>query len=68
MNTTLLFAQVPIYVHLPILLAVISLVYSATRYEHWDNIVREAFRWGLRMFAFLCGIGVALYVLTWFIS
>jgi hypothetical protein len=61
-------AGYPIYVHLPILLIVISLVYSATRYERWDNIVREAVRWGLRMGAFLCGIGVVLYILTLFIS
>jgi hypothetical protein len=55
------------YIHLPILIVVISLVYSATRYERWINILQEAFRWGIRMLGFLCGIGVALYVLALFI-
>ena len=53
-----------IYWHLPVLIVVISLVYSATRYDHWDNILREAFRWGLRMSAFLAGIAVILYVMA----
>src|SRR5262245_45151470 len=53
-----------IYLHLPILIAVISLVYSATRFERWSNILREAVRWGFRMATFLCGIAVVLYVLS----
>ncbi len=57
-------SQIPIYLHLPILIVVISLVYSATRFERWDNIVREALRWGLRMAIFLCGIAIVLYVLS----
>jgi hypothetical protein len=58
---------VSIYWHLPILIAVISLVYSATRFERWENILAEAFRWGLRMAGFLCAIGVVLYALSRFI-
>jgi hypothetical protein len=53
-----------IYWHLPLLIVVISLVYSATRYDHWENIFREAVRWGLRMTAFLAGIAVVLYILS----
>jgi hypothetical protein len=56
-----------IYLHLPILIVVISLVYSATRFERWGNIFREAFRWGLRMAFFLCGIGLVVFVISWFI-
>jgi hypothetical protein len=56
-----------IYLHMPVLIAVISVVYSATRYEHWGNILAEAFRWGLRMGVFLCGIAVALYLLSFFV-
>ena len=56
-----------IYLHLPIMIAVISLVYSATRYESWGNIIREAVRWGLRMLGFLCGIAVILYIASLFI-
>ncbi len=54
--------------HLPILVVVISLVYSATRYDSWGAIFLEAFRWGLRMTAFLGGIWLALYLLNMFIS
>jgi hypothetical protein len=55
-----------LYWHLPILIVVISLVYSATRFERWDAIFKEAFRWGLRMTAFLAAIVAALYVLSLF--
>jgi hypothetical protein len=56
-----------IYLHLPIMIALISLVYSATRYDGWGNIFHEAFRWGLRMLGFLCAIAVVLYILSLFI-
>ena len=55
---------VSIYWHLPILLVVVSLVYSATRYDHWNMIFYEAGRWGLRMAAFLAAIAVALFLLS----
>ena len=58
---------VSIYWHLPFLIIVISLVYSATRFDRWGNILGEALRWGLRMAAFLCGIGVLLYILSLFL-
>jgi hypothetical protein len=60
---TALFAA-SIYWELPILLVVVSLVYSATRYDRWDLIWREALRWGLRMTAFLGGIGIVLYAVS----
>jgi len=66
MNAAPLFA-VSIYLHLPILIVVISLVYSATRFERWGNIISEAVRWGLRMSAFLCSIGVVLFLISLFI-
>jgi len=56
-----------IYLHLPIMIALISVVYSATRYEGWGNIIHEAVRWGLRMLGFLCGIAVILYLVSLFI-
>jgi hypothetical protein len=57
---------VSIYWELPILLVAVSLVYSATRYDRWEFIWREALRWGLRMTAFLGGIGVLLYAVSSF--
>jgi len=57
-------AAVPYYWHLPILIVVVSLVYSATRFDDWGPIVHEALRWGLRLSAFLVFIVVALYVVA----
>jgi len=56
------------YWHLPILVVLISLVYSATRFDDWTAILHEAWRWGLRMAAFLVGIGVVLFLLSLFIK
>jgi hypothetical protein len=53
----------PIYWHLPLLIVVISLVYSATRFDDWSHIVREAIRWGVRMSAFLLIVALVLFVL-----
>ena len=53
-----------IYWQLPLLLLVISLVYSATRFDDWDAILGEAFRWGSRMFGFMVAIAVVLYIVS----
>jgi hypothetical protein len=58
------FHHLPYYWHLPILIVLISLVYSATRFERWDAILREALRWGLRMGGFLAAIAAALFLLS----
>jgi hypothetical protein len=50
-------------VDLPLLILLISLVYSATRFDEWGPILREALRWGLRLAAFLVAICFALYIL-----
>jgi hypothetical protein len=51
-----------IYWDLPVLIVIVSLVYSATRYDRWDQILHEALRWGVRMVGFLGGIGVLLFL------
>ena len=53
-----------IYLQLPLLIVVISLVYSATRFDQWDQILREAVRWGMRMSSFLLAIAAVLFVLA----
>ena len=58
------FTMADIYFHLPLLIVLISLVYSGTRYESWPSILLEAVRWGLRMLGFLLGIGVVLFVVS----
>jgi len=56
-----------IYWHLPVLIVVISLVYSATRFEPWPMILRETLRWMLRMAAFLAVVVAVLMLLDWWI-
>jgi hypothetical protein len=51
------------FVDLPLLIVLISLVYSATRFDEWGPILREALRWGFRLMLFLLAIGFALYLL-----
>ena len=67
MNLEALFT-LNIYWQLPFLIVIISLVYSATRFDRWDYILREAFRWGLRMAGFLVMIGVILYFVALWID
>lgn len=63
MNILPLFA-ISIYWDLPVLLVVVSLVYSATRYDKWNMIVYEATRWGFRMAIFLGAIALVLFLLS----
>jgi hypothetical protein len=60
---TLLPAHNIYLVDLPVLIVLISLVYSATRFDEWRPILIEAVRWGLRLALFLIFIGFALYIL-----
>ena len=57
-------AHLLFYCHLPILIALVSLVYSATRYEQWPAIFRESWRWMMRMTKFLVVIAIALYLIS----
>ncbi len=60
-----LFANVSSYwLHLPILVVIISLVYGATRFDDWPSIIRESVRWMIRLTTFLLVIVVILYVLA----
>ncbi|MSR30020.1 MAG: hypothetical protein EXR99_00805 [Gemmataceae bacterium] len=52
--------------HLPLIIVIVSLVYSATRHDDWKLIGVEAYRWGVRMVTFLGMIGLGLYVVTLF--
>ena len=53
-----------IYWDLPVLLIVFSLVYSATRHDRWDRILRESVGWGVRVGGFLFLVGLGLYVFS----
>jgi hypothetical protein len=63
-----LFAALSVYwIHLPVLIVVISLVYGATRFDDWPHILREARRWVVRLAGFLVIIILVLYILATFI-
>jgi len=55
-----------IYFHLLFLIPIISLVYSATRFDEWQTILHEAWRWGIRMTGFLLAIAIAIILLAKF--
>lgn len=51
---------------LPLMVVLISLVYSATRFDRWSLILLEAVRWGARLVGFLVAICVLLYLVNSF--
>jgi len=53
-----------LYWHFPIMIVLVSLVYSATRHDRWDMIFHEAWRWGLRMVSFLLTVGLFLFLVS----
>jgi hypothetical protein len=52
------------YLHLPIMLILVSLVYSATRYDEWDLIVGNALRGCVYIVTFLGSVFVVLWILS----
>lgn len=61
MNPAPLLAAHSVYWDLPVVLAVVSLVYSATRFDQWDAILRDAAA-RLAWYVFCLG-GIALLLL-----
>ncbi len=59
-------AHLPFYWHLPMLVVLVSLVYSATRHDQWRAVVRESVLWGSRLTAFLVSIVVVLWIVARF--
>jgi hypothetical protein len=55
------------YWHLPFVIVIVSLVYSATRHDEWGAIFGEALRWGLRLTVFLVSIVVILWLVARFL-
>ena len=53
-------------IDLPLLVVLISLVYSATRFDEWSAILQESFRWGRNLLGFLGLITVVLYLVNSF--
>ncbi len=63
MTVVALFA-VSIYWHLPVLLALVSLVYSATRYDRWGQILTQAVRNGVYIVFFMGTVFLLLLFLS----
>jgi hypothetical protein len=53
-------------IDLPLLVLLVSLVYSATRFEHWSDIGIEVLRWVFRLVSFLVMIGAGLWLVGYF--
>jgi hypothetical protein len=49
---------------LPLVIVIVSLVYSATRSDDWSAIWREAVRWMIRLTAFLGIIALVLFLVS----
>lgn len=52
------------YVHLPLLIVLVSLVYGATRYDELHLILRESWRWGGRLLVFLFSVMFILFLVA----
>jgi hypothetical protein len=59
-----LFSGWSMYLQLPVLLVIVSLVYSGTRHDDWGSIFSEAFRWGMRMAGFMLCVAAVMYGLS----
>ena len=59
-----LLAAMSIYWHLPILVILVSLVYSATRFDDWDQIMHHATRGGVYIVVFMGSVFLVLMFLS----
>lgn len=53
-----------IYWHLPILVVLVSVIYSATRFDDWEQILQHAWRGGIYVAAFMGTVFVVLLFLS----
>ena len=53
-----------IYWHLPILVILVSLVYSATRFDDWRRILHHALRGGVYVVVFMGAVFTVLFFLS----
>ncbi len=59
----LLLASAAIYCHLPVLIILVSLVYSATRFDDWGRIVHYAWRGVVYIIVFMGTVFLVLMLL-----
>ena len=53
-----------LYWHLPVMLVIVSLVYSATRYDDWDLILHHAIRGAVYIVVFMGTVFLVLFGLS----
>lgn len=54
-----------IFLHLPMLVIPVALVYGATRHESPPDILLEAIKWLYRLIVFLGTIAIVVAVMSW---
>jgi len=55
-----------IFWYLPPLFLLVGLVYSASRYDAWPAIIRDAIWWQIRLLMFLATLGLCIFLFQWF--
>ncbi len=63
-NSITILAQLPVLYYMFPLTAAISLVYSASRYEDPQAILKKSFRLFMQIIIFMLGILLLLYILS----
>jgi hypothetical protein len=58
-------AQAGVFWHLPVMVILVSLVYSATRFDEWDRILNYAIRVGL---LYIVVFMAAVFLVLWLLS
>jgi hypothetical protein len=53
-----------LYWHLPVMLVIVSIVYSATRYDDWDLILHHAVRGAVYIVVFMGTVFLVLFGLS----
>ncbi len=51
-----------VYIHFPIMMILVNIVFSATRYDDWKHTLHHAFRGMIYIITFLGGVFLFLYL------
>lgn len=57
-----------VYIHFPILLVLVNIVYSASRYDNWGEILNHAVRGMVYIVFFLGMVFAVLFGLAWVVQ
>lgn len=51
-----------VFIHFPIMIVLVNILFSAARYDDWSHILHHAFRGVIYIITFLGGVFLFLYV------